>query len=86
MFVSSGGLRVNPSLAIPHYVAAVDVHCFPGGYHNELIEEDVLPGAVYDPGVFLYSMGRMGAYNEDIGETVLAYIKDRHPGFQPTAV
>lgn len=81
-----GGLRVNPSLAIPRYVAAVDVHCLPGGYHNELIEEDVLPGAVYDPGVFLYSMGRMGAYNEDIGETVLAYIKDRHPGFQPTAV
>ena len=58
-------------------MSAVDIHCIPGGYHNELIKDDVLPGAVYDPGVFLYSMGRMGAYNEDMGKTILQKVKQQ---------
>ena len=74
-----GSLSLNSDLEVPRYMRAIDVHCIPGGYHNELTNGDVMPAAVYDPGVFLYSMGRMGAFNEDMGETILAFLKERHP-------
>lgn len=81
-----GTLRVDPTLKMPRYVSAVDIHIIPGGYHSELIAGDVLPGAVYDPGVFLYSMGRMGAYNEDMGATLLSYVKQTAPGWKPKKI
>ncbi|MEK9945585.1 MAG: class I SAM-dependent methyltransferase [Alphaproteobacteria bacterium] len=81
-----GTLRTNPNIEIPRYVSAVSIHCIPGGYHNELIDDDVLPGAVFDPGVFLYSMGRMGAYNEDMGATILSYLRQNRPGFAPKRI
>ena len=81
-----GTLRTNPKIAIPRYMSEINIHCIPGGYHNELIEDDVLPGAVYDPGVFLYSMGRMGAYNEDMGATLLSYLRQNHPGLSPKRI
>jgi SAM-dependent methyltransferase len=81
-----GTLRTNPQIEIPRYMSAVNIHCIPGGYHNELIEDDVLPGAVYDPGVYLYSMGRMGAYNEDMGATLLSFLRQNRPGFSPKRI
>ncbi len=81
-----GSLKLNESLKIPRYMSAVDIHCIPGGYHNELIKDDVLPGAVYDPGVFLYSMGRMGAYNEDMGKTIISFIEEKNPQFKPKKI
>jgi 2-polyprenyl-3-methyl-5-hydroxy-6-metoxy-1,4-benzoquinol methylase len=81
-----GTLRTNPTIEIPGYMSAISVHCLPGGYHNELIEDDVLPGAVFDPGVFLYSMGRMGAYNEDMGETVVSYLRQNRPALSPKRI
>ena len=80
---SLGSLKLNKKLEVPRYMSAVDIHCIPGGYHNELIEDDVLPGAVYDPGVFLYSMGRMGAYNEDMGKTIISFIKEKYSKLNP---
>ena len=80
---SIGSLKLNTKLNIPRYMSAVDIHCIPGGYHNELIKDDVLPGAVYDPGVFLYSMGRMGAYNEDMGKTIISFIKEKYSSLNP---
>ncbi|MDC0074463.1 class I SAM-dependent methyltransferase [Alphaproteobacteria bacterium] len=79
-------MKLNPQIKIPRYMSAVDIHCIPGGYHNELIKDDVLPGAVYDPGVFLYSMGRMGPYNEDIGATIISYIKEKKLLKNPTKI
>ena len=79
-------VRSKPDLAIPRYATAVDIHTIPGGYHNELINDDVMTGAVYDPGVWLYSMGRMGAYNEDIGATLISFLKGKHPGFRPKRI
>ncbi len=83
---SIGSLKLNNKLNIPRYMSAVDIHCIPGGYHNELIKDDVLPGAVYDPGVFLYSMGRMGAYNEDMGKTIISFIKEKFHNFNPKKI
>ena len=83
---SLGSLSLNNNINIPRYMSAVDIHCIPGGYHNELIKDDVLPGAVYDPGVFLYSMGRMGAFNEDMGKTIISFLKEKKPNFNPSKI
>ena len=83
---SIGSLKLNNKLSIPRYMSAVDIHCIPGGYHNELIKDDVLPGAVYDPGVFLYSMGRMGAYNEDMGKTIISFLREKYSSFNPKKI
>ena len=43
-------LELDPAIAIPHYQAAVDIHCMPGSYHGEERPGDVSAGANYDCG------------------------------------
>jgi len=64
----------------------VDIHCMPGGYHSDFTTNDVANGAVYDAGVYIYAMGRMGPYNSDIGDTTIAYIKQNYPDFKPKRI
>jgi hypothetical protein len=47
-------LTLDPSLPLPPYHAAVDIHCQPGGYHTELRKEDVTAGAIYDRAVYCW--------------------------------
>lgn len=84
--VTKGSLTLDSNLPIPRYMSSVDIHCIPGGYHNQLIEGDVLPAAVYDPGVFLYSMGRMGPYNEDMGETIISFLNKKRLINKPSKI
>src|SRR6516165_9615741 len=49
-----GSLTLDPSLPLPPYHAAVDIHCQPGGYHTELGPGDITAGAIYDRAVFVY--------------------------------
>jgi ubiquinone/menaquinone biosynthesis C-methylase UbiE len=44
------------------------------------------PGAVYDRGLAIFSMGLMGANLDDIGLSMAAYIKARFPEFAPKAM
>lgn len=81
-----GSLALDPSLPLPPYHAAVDIHCQPGGYHTELGKEDVTAGAIYDRAVYIYAMGRMGALNDDMGASVVAYLKKQHQGFRPAKI
>jgi SAM-dependent methyltransferase len=81
-----GSLRLDPVLAIPRYHSSVDIHCMPGGYHSEFTADDVANGAVYDSGVYVYAMGRMGPWNADIGDTTIAWIKANNPGFAPRRI
>jgi SAM-dependent methyltransferase len=41
---AGGSLRLDPSLEIPRYVSALDVHLIPGGFHSEYVEDDVAQG------------------------------------------
>jgi len=84
--VVGGTLRLNPHLQTPRYHAMVDIHCMPGGYHTEFTQDDVANGALYDAGVYVYAMGRMGPYNSDIGDTTIAWIKANHPDFKPKRI
>lgn len=79
-------LRLNPDMQIPAYHTAVDIHCMPGGYHSEFIEDDVANGAVYDRAVYLYAMGRMGPFNDDMGASAVTWLKATKPDFRPRRI
>ena len=81
-----GSLRLNPDLQIPAYHTAVDIHCQPGGYHTEYIENDVAQGAIYDRAVYIYAMGQMGVNNADMGDSTVAWLKQEHPELKPTRI
>lgn len=82
-----GSLRLNPSLEVPKYLSAVDIHCMPGNYHARPAgESDVSQGAVYDRGVYMYAMGRLGRHNEDLGTSVARYVKEAYPEFRPQRI
>lgn len=81
-----GSLRLDPSVKLPRYHAAVDIHCQPGGYHTELCEDDVAAGAIYDRAVYIYTMGRAGPMNSDMGDSAANFMRRRHPDFQPRTI
>lgn len=81
-----GSLRLDPELEIPPYHTAVDIHCQPGGYHTELTGDDVAAGAVYDRAVYLYAMGRMGPFNDDIGASLAQHIEREFGSLSPKRI
>jgi len=81
-----GSLKLNPDLEIPKYHSAVDIHCQPGAYHTEVCEDDVAAGAIYDSAVYVYAMGRMGPFNNDMGASQCEYIKAEYPDLQPKRI
>ena len=78
-----GSLRLDPRLVVPRYHTAVDIHLQPGGYHTDFTADDVTAGVVYDEGVKLYLGGAMGPENGLLGDMLLTYLRERHPGFAP---
>jgi len=80
---TSGSLTLNPSMPIPAYHTAVDIHCQPGAYHTETTTDDVAAGAIYDRAVHVYAMGRLGPMNDDLGASLAAYVKHQYPNFRP---
>jgi len=83
---AGGTLTLDPSVKLPEYHAAVDIHCQPGGYHSELQPGDVAAGAIYDRAVYIYAMGRMGPFNDDMGASVVAWLAREHPEFRPAKI
>lgn len=81
-----GSLTLNPDLSIPAYHTAVDIHCQPGGYHTEMVPDDVAAGATYDRAVYIYAMGRLGALNDEMGQSVVLHLTEQHPDFRPARI
>ncbi len=81
-----GSLTLDPSLPIPRYHKAVDIHLQPGGYHTDFVDGDIASGAIYDLGLNIYSHGMMGPRNEYLGELLLSYFLKAHPGFKPIRI
>lgn len=77
-----GSLRLDPALETPRYLAAVDIHCMPGGYAGERFAGDVLPGALYDRGVHIYGMGGLGPHTDKLGVITSRYLRDRFPDLE----
>ena len=55
-------------------VSAIDVHFMPGSYVGRTGDTDVSPGAVYDQGLAVSSMGLMGSNLDDIGLSMSRYV------------
>jgi len=81
-----GTLKLNPGMEVPRYVTAVDIHCMPGGYGNPQDTEKLAAGALYDRGVYLYSMGYSGPFNDDKGRSVCNYLRRKMPEFEPRRI
>ena len=81
-----GSLILNHELKTPSYLSAVDIHCQPGGYDWEKSDNDTAAGAIYDQGVYIYAMGRMGPLNDDIGLSQASYIRDHMPTIKPKKI
>lgn len=83
---SNAALEIPNEFEVPRYVSALDIHCMPGGYVTEVAQDDVSAGVLYDRGVYLYSMGYTGPYNDDMGRSVCNYIKRNLKGFSPRRI
>ncbi len=81
-----GSLRLDPALKIPRYHAAVDIHCMPGGYHSEIGADDLYAGALYDRGIYLFSMGLRGDLNDDFGHSLVAWVRSQYPDLSPKRI
>ena len=83
---TSPGLQLDPSVQVPRYVSAVDIHCMPGGYHTELVPGDVLAPANYDSGIFATTGGMLGRWNDGGGQALAQWLKKEHPQFEPRRI
>lgn len=81
-----GSLRLDPNLEVPRYNGAVDIHIQPGGYHSNLAEDDIFAGALYDTAVYIYVQEGLGPKNDDMGRTVISYLKDHYPDLAPEKI
>lgn len=79
-------LQLDPSLDIPISAGAVDIHCQPGGYHTELVDDDVLVGANYDAGLFATTGGMLGRWNDGGGKALAKWLAEKYPQFKPRRI
>jgi len=81
--VLPGRVTLDPALDVPGNVRAIDVHLMPGSYTGA---GGLSPGATYDRGLAVFSMGLMGANLDDIGLSMARYVRARFPDFAPADI
>ena len=79
-------LELDPSIKMPRYLTAVDIHCMPGGYHTEIKPDDVSAAANYDTGIFATTGGRLGRRNDGGGRAIGAWLTTNYPKFRPRQI
>jgi len=80
------GLQLDQNVEIPRYISAVDIHCMPGGYHTELVPDDVSAAANYDCGIFATTGGMLGRYNDGGGQALAQWLQEDYPEFKPKRI
>jgi ubiquinone/menaquinone biosynthesis C-methylase UbiE len=83
---AGGSVSFNPDFEVPRYISEIDIHCMPGGYCGPKNAPELHAGALYDRGVYLYAMGYMGPNNDDMGRSVVNYLKRHYPDFKPKRI
>ncbi len=79
-----GSLHLDPDLKAPRYQSAFDMHWMPGGYHADEGAGDVAQAAIYDLGsLYVSTGGKMGPWNDGPAQSVIRWLKDKYPAFQP---
>ena len=67
-------------------MSAVDIHCMPGGYASEVMDQDVRAAAIFDRGTFLNVCGTQGAMHDARGRTAVAYLLTEHADLKPARI
>jgi SAM-dependent methyltransferase len=83
---SKGSLTLNPDVEVPRYNQVVDIHIQPGGYGSEMMDDDFFAGALYDHAVYSYGVGTQGGLNDDMGKSVIKYLRENYPKFKPRRI
>ena len=83
---AGGSVTIPSDFKVPRYISEIDIHCMPGGYCGPKDATELHAGALYDRGVYLYSMGYMGPNNDDMGRSVANYLKRHYPDFKPKRI
>lgn len=81
-----GSLTLDPTVQMPRYLTAADIHRKPGGYHAELIPDDVCAGAQYDRTIAVHNMGSQGINNDDPARSIATWIKQKYPALHPVRI
>lgn len=79
-------LQLDPSVQMPRYATAVDIHCMPGGYHTEIKPDDITAAANYDSGIFATTGGLLGRHNDGGGRAAVAWLEENLPDFKPRKI
>ncbi len=79
-------LYLDPALAVPRYVAAVDQHLMQGGYTAQWLERDVSNAANYDAGMFATVAGSAGPHNDAAGRALSDWLRREFPAFVPERI
>lgn len=80
-------LILDDSVAVPPYIAAVDIHCMPGCYYTEIEPGDVSVGANYDCGLFVTTGGQLGRFNDGGGQALVQWLQAQYDaGFRPKRI
>lgn len=80
-----GSLELDPDLPVPAYLDLVDIHCMPGSYQRSTGDDDLVAGALYDRGGYLYSPGG-GPDGSGLGHSSLAFLRRAFPDFSPRRI
>ncbi len=82
----TGSLTLNPDVAMPRYLTAADIHRKPGGYHKEIVRDDVCAGAQYERTIAVHNMGSQGVNNDDPARSIAAWVKKSFPSLNPKRI
>lgn len=84
---AGGSLRLNPTLELPKYITALDVHLTPGWVHSEHTVDDVAQAAVVSFGGKVFTgqhpyRKRPGV----VGESIAYWTRKKYPNFAPRRI
>ena len=83
----AGGLELNPTLELPLHQRKAHIHRMPGGYLQDIEDDPLGTGMLYDHGVFLYGYGWFGPLNDELGHTLIHHVlREHYPEFQPDTI
>jgi len=83
---AGGTLRLDPSLPIPRYVSALDVHLTPGCFHSEYTQDDVAQGAVFALGSKVFVANQQWRMFGGVGRALGRWAKYEYPDLAPRRV
>lgn len=84
--IREGQLQLKDDFEMPRHLTAVDHHCMPGSYYQELLPNDISSAANYDSGMFVTTGGALGRFTDGGGHGVVRYVRRNFANFVPQRI